>query len=232
MTQGNSDNRQITCPACDYDRGKPGRPQVTGDHVRCLDCGATWRELGSKAPMLKDDRISERVNPFVDTNDKSKTFRSLLPEDATIEASQTGYNMRESNRSALYLSGIAGLVFLSCLAASVFILQSLGAHDVDRMITSSVGVSEMRISNIKVTEMVRQGGRKIFRVEGEIENPTKRKKPLPRLLLILKNDRGSELLRWHYSSPVKQMDAGRKLRFASTVQYDTPYAASAEAYFE
>jgi len=57
-------------------------------------------------------------------------------------------------------------------------------------------------------------------------------KPIPSIAIILRKQNGSEITRWHYNSSLAALRAGGKSRFASSIQYDTPIVAYAEAVFK
>ena len=222
---------EATCPACDYERSSKGRPLRNGSQLECLDCGTTWREFDDKAQKPSTSaKITKPVPERKLFGEYSKAAIKGLNQ--TKEEKQSGYSMRSGNRSALYLTGIAGVIFLFCLASSVSIIQSMSHKKPDHTITGSISKSDLKVAEVQLEERLRPTGKKVFTVRGLLSNPTQNTKPLPRLAIILRNEHGAELTRWYYKAPIALLEQGRKLRFSSSIQYDTPMATYAEAKFE
>jgi len=95
-----------------------------------------------------------------------------------------------------------------------------------------VQLDELNIAEVEIEEQVRRSGEKIFTVKGIVSNPTSRSKTIPSIMIILRKQNGSEITRWRYNSSLASLKAGHKSRFASSIQYDTPIVAYAEAVFK
>lgn len=217
----------IKCPACDYDCGTSGKPQQDGDQFRCLDCGATWRELDASSIVVK----LEKQNQSQST--KNEFHKPLFEmNDGELGGSGANYSDKSKTVRGYFYAGMAAAVFTACLTVSNFFVQSLTQSDIDYTLTGSIQRDTLYIDDIQLNERVRPKGEKVFTVQGVIMNETGREKLVPRIVIILRKQNGDEVFRWHYKSPLALLTDGRKLRFSTSVQYDTPLALIADAKFE
>lgn len=93
-------------------------------------------------------------------------------------------------------------------------------------------LNALNIAEVEIEEQVRRNGKKIFTVKGLVSNPTSISKTIPPIAIILRKQNGSEITRWYYNSSLASLRPGGKSRFASSIQYDTPIVAYAEAVFK
>lgn len=98
--------------------------------------------------------------------------------------------------------------------------------------TSPAPSNTVEVVDLKLKEQISHDGRKIITVRGKIENQTQEKKLAPRVAIILKRTDGGEIIRWRYSPPNIILEPGGNTRFSSSIQYDTPVIAYAEAVIE
>ncbi|MEL7428491.1 MAG: hypothetical protein AAFN43_00695, partial [Pseudomonadota bacterium] len=95
-----------------------------------------------------------------------------------------------------------------------------------------VTANTVSISDVRVDEQISRNGRKVITVKGSINNMTSTPRKIPRVAIILKRKDGGEIVRWRYNPPASSISPGGKTRFASSIQYDTPVIAYAEAIIE
>lgn len=216
---------KIACPACEYERNSHGHPVERDGQMQCLDCGSSWREFGTHlnesakepVPTLKKTRVrelSEKVS--FQTNDPDEYS---FHKSAHIKTHLTNYK-----------PGLGTL--MACLGASLlFVGLYLGLFflQTDSQVMPS---DSLYIAEVEIEEQVRKNGDKVFTVKGLVANPTDLSKPIPSIAIILRKQNGSEITRWHYNSSLAALRAGGKSRFASSIQYDTPIVAYAEAVFK
>jgi len=215
----------IACPACEYERNSKGQPVERNGQMQCLDCSSTWRELSTAHETVK--------------NAKPKTRARQLAEQVTFKEPEPELNKNDYAFANKYQSvipsyrpgfGVGLSVFAACL---LFLGLYLGLMFLEHGKTQSAQVfDKLQISDIKIEEQVRRNGQKVFTVKGLVSNPTDGSKSIPRIAIILRKQNGSEITRWYYNSSLASLRSGGKSRFASSIQYDTPIVAYAEAVFK
>lgn len=216
---------KIACPACEYERNSHGHPVERDGQMHCLDCGSSWRVFGTlmnssvekPATAPKKTRIrelSEKVS--FQTNEPDKPISSI---GAGIKSHVVSY---KPGLGTLMSCFGAGLLFLGLYLGLLFL-------ETDRITTPK---DALYIAEVEIEEQVRINGDKVFTVKGLVANPTDLSKPIPPIAIILRQQNGSEITRWHYNSSLAALRAGGKSRFASSIQYDTPIVAYAEAVFK
>jgi len=211
-------NQQTACPACEYERNATGRPVERNGQMECLDCGSKWRVFGTlnqqkqtPATPVVDELTYARVTaPFLSgnepepVNEKTTRRQSLIPG------------------TGIAVSAFAVFALFACLFFGVQFLQSQ---------TKPAELNTLNIAEVEIKEQIRRNGEKVFTVEGIVSNPTNTSMPIPPIAIILRQKNGDEIFRWHYTSSLSSLEAGAMSRFASSVQYDTPIVAYAEAVF-
>jgi len=204
-------NQQTACPACEYELNTTGRPVERNGQMECLDCGSKWRVYGTSHRQENTGTMSV-VNE-----------RALVRlREPLISSEQTSYHQSLKPGSGIFISAVAVFALFACLLSGVLFLQF---H------TKPVVLNELNIAEVKIREQVRRNGEKVFTVEGLVSNPTNASRPIPPIAIILRQKNGDEIFRWHYTSSLSSLEAGAKSRFASSIQYDTPIVAYAEAVF-
>ncbi len=220
-----NDKNTISCPACEYERNSHGQPIERDGQMECLDCGSTWRVFGTalkstsnpNKPMKKTTRVrdlAEQVT-FVET---SSTATSE-PEPSIFIQEPKSY---KPGLGVLMASFAALLLFAGVYVGMIFLEKD--------MPNSQLYV--LNIAEIEIEEQVRRNGEKVFTVKGLVSNPTSIAKTIPPIAIILRKQNGSEITRWYYNSSLASLRPGGKSRFASSIQYDTPIVAYAEAVFK
>ncbi len=217
-------NNMIACPACEYERNSQGQPVERDGQMKCLDCGSTWRVFGTAMkpePQINQAPQKTRVRELAD----QVNFNTVAPEEF-----KPAFIPKASSELKSYKPGFGTL--MSCVGAlMLFAGLYLGLLFLEQDHTA-MPADALYISEVKIEEQVRQNGEKVFTVKGLVANPTGVSKPIPSIAIILRQHNGSEITRWHYNSALASLRAGGKSRFASSIQYDTPIVAYAEAVFK
>ena len=216
---------KVSCPACEYERNSHGHPVERDGQMQCLDCGASWRVFGTlmnsssekAAPVPGKTRIRELSEKI--------TYQTHEP-DVSISSFSAGIKTHVVS----YKPGLGTL--MSCFGAGLLFLGlylGLMFLETDK---ATMPKDALYIAEVEIEEQVRKNGDKVFTVKGLVANPTDLSKPIPPIAIILRQQNGSEITRWHYNSSLAALRAGGKSRFASSIQYDTPIVAYAEAVFK
>lgn len=211
------------CPNCEYERGNPGKPVSVGERVECQVCGTSWKEFSGsstlrQAPAGKADTIT-MLRDIARRGDSGHFEEPALtiPEKILPEKQRPRPFMAQVLFIALLLAGGTGFTgwYINTLATS-----------------PAATANTVSISDVRVDEQISRNGRKVITVKGSINNATNTPRKIPRVAIILKRKDGGEIVRWRYNPPVSSISPGGKTRFASSIQYDTPVIAYAEAIIE
>ena len=218
------ENNEIACPACEYERNSHGQPVERNGQMKCLDCGATWRVFGTALNSIRPKKQKTRIRTL--SEDISFVENIVVEKPKPAEAFVSGVQDKMSS----YKLGLGAV--MSCFSA---VLLFIGVYLGILFLTPDdkiVQLDELNIAEVEIEEQVRRSGEKIFTVKGIVSNPTSRSKTIPSIMIILRKQNGSEITRWRYNSSLASLKAGHKSRFASSIQYDTPIVAYAEAVFK
>ncbi|MEM7214701.1 MAG: hypothetical protein AAF423_04085 [Pseudomonadota bacterium] len=204
----NLPDSRIACPACEYERGRPGKPVLEADGLHCLECGNRWKDLNDTVVFSR---------------------KSVMLAGLGAGSTLAGHTLSESrigdfSKPRGALPGMVALAFLFLLGVGVVYAFLLG---------SGPGFEQegLRVAELEFEELVRTGRGKVVRVTGTIENSGNSAETVPSVTLVLRQSNGQELTRWNYRSPVVKLRPGRKTRFISSIQNDAPVIASVEALF-
>ena len=53
----------LSCPNCEYEHNSRGKPVQTGEHIKCMDCGKTWKEYSGSGNLRLEHKTREaKVN--------------------------------------------------------------------------------------------------------------------------------------------------------------------------
>ena len=220
-----NDKNIISCPACEYERNSHGQPIENNGQMKCLDCGSSWRVFGTASNNSIEETKSAR----------QATRVRKLAEQVTITQSEVSQSPGFDSPlfSNEVKSNAPGLgTVLSCLAAILLFVSVYVGVIFLKADVSSAQVDFLNIAEVKLEEQVRRNGEKVFTVRGLVSNPTSSSKPIPPIAIILRKQNGNEITRWYYNSSLVSLRPGGKSRFASSIQYDTPIVAYAEAVFK
>ncbi|MDJ0613903.1 MAG: hypothetical protein QNJ29_09505 [Rhizobiaceae bacterium] len=217
-----------SCPNCEYEKGKTGRPVLRGDSIHCLDCGTSWKDISAGSQLQLEDNSRERT--FADMREmlRSNSRPNSKPQNVsrlknTIDTPE--FTFEEASPSfAITLASIALAMFISVGGLTAFFLLPSSNVEITRDLVS--------LSNIELKEQVGRAGRKVITVKGTVENSTDQHQTIRPISIILRRKDGGEIVRWRHVSHRPILKAGAKSRFASSIQYDTPLVAYAEAVFE
>lgn len=216
---------KIACPACEYERNSHGHPIERDGQMHCLDCGSSWRVFGTLMNSSSEKLVSASKKTRIRELSEKVSFQTYEPDEvvsplsAAIPKNITNY---KPGFGSLMACVGAGLLFLGLYLGVLFLKT-------DTAVTPS---DHLYIAEVEIEEQVRKNGDKVFTVKGLVANPTDLSKPIPPIAIILRQQNGSEITRWYYNSSLAALRAGGKSRFASSIQYDTPIVAYAEAVFK
>jgi len=216
---------EIACPACEYERNSHGQPIERNGQMVCLDCGSTWRVFGTLRKTSTETVKPEPEKPRVKELADLVSFETASLDDE-LPSSHT--NIRDNIGS--YKPGLG--VFMSCFGAMLLFAGLYAGVLFLKIDQPSAPIDQLYIAQVEIEEQVRRNGEKVFTVKGLVSNPTAISKPIPPIAIILRKQNGGEITRWHYNSSLPSLQAGGKSRFASSIQYDTPIVAYAEAVFK
>ena len=212
----------IACPACEYERNSPGQPVERNGQMQCLDCGSSWRVFGT---------LGKTSNVAVKQKTRAKELAGKVSFE-TVNSSEllTPYSAGFHTNPTSYKLGLGTM--MSCFAALLLLAgMYLGMMFLERDM-QTVQMDVLNIAEVEIEEQVRRNGQKVFTVKGLVSNPTDISRTIPPIAIILRKQNGSEITRWYYNSSLASLRAGGKSRFASSIQYDTPIVAYAEAVFK
>ena len=220
-----NDKNKIACPACEYERNSHGQPVERNGEIQCLDCGSTWRVFGTATEVSSQSSIQTKPITRAREFAEQVSFKELFDEETTLSFTTV---VQENIKS--YKPGLGTL--MSCFGAFL-LFAGLYAGLIFLEKTAITQPSDvLNIAEVEIEEQVRRNGKKVFTVKGLVSNPTQASKPIPPIAIILRKQNGSEITRWYYNSALVSLRAGGKSRFASSIQYDTPIVAYAEAVFK
>lgn len=179
--------------------------------MQCLACGSSWKILGDG-----DDTDTALTPNHVFTENCYASFRfHQEPEVFSSPSRNTGF--------WLWAAGLAALAILGGMTATGYRMAGIPSFE---------SPETLQISKVEMQELVNHSGGKVFTVKGLLSNTSSNSKHIPQITIVLKKTNGSEVLRWKHKSPMPALEAGNEAWFASSIQYDTPFVAYAEASFE
>ena len=184
----------------------------------CLDCGSSWREFGASSPSKSERLVADCSTPI------AISAPVELPKADNLSASFDALKSGSNNPIGLgtMVSGLAAALFVAGLYVGVTFLRE-GVQPVFN--------KQLQIAEVSMDEQVRRGGEKVFTVKGMVSNPGEKHKHIPKIEIVLRKQNGAEIVRWYHNSALSSLAPGGRVRFASSIQYDTPVAAYAEANF-
>jgi hypothetical protein len=193
--------------------------------MHCLDCGSSWRVFGTLINNSAETNQGQSKKTRIKKLTEDISFQSYEPEKPFVS-----FSNRFKTHIPSYKPGFGTL--MACVGAGILFLGLYVSVSFLEKQTPAMPSDALYISEIEIEELVRENGDKVFTVKGLVANPTSLSKPIPPIAIILRKQNGSEITRWHYNSSLAGLKAGGKSRFASSIQYDTPIVAYAEAVFK
>ena len=217
-----------SCPNCEYEKAKPGRPVTRGDKITCLDCGTSWKEISSNPVKnsSQKNKIDIEALRILARGGTTHPFSGDIDPLATAVADVPSIHI-SSFKNAL-LCFLAAFIVIGL--GSVYWFSHNPLHSIDRIQTSSVHA--VSVSDVKLKERTGRSGKKIITVTGKVENTTQNTKKIPPIKLSLHRSDGKEIIHWRYTSGLSQLKSGGRIRFSSSIQYDEPIISYAKAVFE
>lgn len=190
-----SQNGMLSCPACEYERGSPGRPVAAGaGRMRCLACGGEWREAGAEpafAPAIAHDgrRTPEARTPAL-AGPKPRWRPGFAPAD--------------------------GLVWLSAGLAVFFLVAQPFSMNGAPALKSLLPwrAKPVEISSLSARQLVRDG-QVAVRVEGRITNRTRNRQPIGDVDVVLTQGNGRQVFSWKHRPAVPWLEPGQSIRFTT-----------------
>lgn len=214
-----TDKHKISCPACEYERNSHGQPVRHNGEMQCLDCGSTWREFGTSLVAAQEMPKSEQPKAPLDNLKSGFSSKPRIAENPIFNQAKRSYKPG--------LGTMMSCLGAALLFAGVYVTMLFLQTEHPQQIRDNLYISEVQIE-----EQVRRNGEKVFTVKGLVANPTALSKTIPPIAIILRKQNGNEITRWYYNSSLASLQAGGKSRFATSIQYDTPIVATAEAVFK
>ncbi|MEM8648960.1 MAG: hypothetical protein AAGF54_00365 [Pseudomonadota bacterium] len=219
-------NAVSACPSCEYEKNSPGRPIQEGDHLKCLDCGSTWRQYGNRPISYSTLAEPEQPAPSREKPTprfiEDKFFKARSEDDGFQANSSSSFSQTSNGVTGFQITLVACFLFFAVLFGTVLGLNFL---------TPVQNKETLHIADVQMQELMR-GGTKVFTVRGNVNNNTNTRRAIPRIAIILKKSGGEEVFRWYYKSSKTVLEAGGKSKFATSVQYNAPIVAYAEAVFD
>ena len=212
-----------SCPSCEYERASRGKAVPAVDFWQCLDCGNTWKEYGGNGNNLLT--ASSRETKILALRKLARTNRDHKPPPTSQSE-----NTQEAHSPA---GTLAGTFFMPVAAVALLLAIGIGSlswHlNQPPLEMRKAGIS---LSEVVLKEQISHDGSKIITVRGLVENRTGKTGRIPPIAIILRQTDGGEIFRWRHTSAMPVLQPGSKSRFSSSIQYDTPAIAYAEAVFE
>ena len=211
-------NASHSCPNCEYEHGTSGNPVSSGDVIKCLACGTSWKEFSGTAIARNPKKKRTETVDFLRKmarNDQTEKYAESVFEAQTRNHRSTGY--------------VGAFLFIVLMVGGTLFTGWILNHTPNTRANAHEVIS---ISDVKLREQVGRDGKKVITVRGNINNKTQQHHAVPKVAIILKRKDGGEIVRWHYNPPSRSITPGGKTQFASSIQYDTPIIAYAEAIIE
>jgi len=223
---------QKSCPNCEFEKGKPGRPVLRGENIHCLDCGTSWKDITANSVPLLQDNSREKTFAEMRAMLRQTTNQNRMDDEAYVSNSQFANTIDMPEHLEEYTSpghtaifaAIALFVFISVSGLSPFFYWNSDKEDTAQQVVS--------LTDIELKERIGRAGKKVITVKGLVENGTGEYQALRPIAIILRRKDGGEIIRWRHVSQRPVLKAGARTRFSSSIQYDTPLVAYAEAVFE
>ena len=228
----------LACPACEYERGHRGKPSVQGNTATCLDCGTSWKELGTK-PQLSvqkessaGDKFNAPVDPRVFNNRHFETQNSdSKPAHFVFDKQSQNATSWPSARQGVVHSWRNAAVAI-CFLVSGFAGWSLfGGTMLNGMSNFASPWTKVRIEDVVMREVRNSRGNRVITVEGALSNAASSGQTVPTIEIILRRANGQEIHRWLHNPPLAKMKPQSNARFVSSIQHDNARIAYAEAEF-
>ena len=191
--------------------------------MKCLDCGNTWKEFQENSVKLISDQ--SRETKIREQRQYARTAVGETGPDRSADFDHFAATLdRNTNRQTIAKPMAALALALGIgMAGSAWFLNPGNAPELQ---------STIAFGEISIRERIGRDGKKIITVKGSVENRTSKSATIPPIAIILRQTDGGEIVRWRHASSMPVLKAGAKSRFASSIQYDTPAIAYAEAVFE
>lgn len=216
-----------TCPACDFERGEPGKPVQRGSQIECLACGSSWKEYGNTAAPIQGR--TTRAEPLFNRRRKKTAEIEEVPSFEPVDrVYYPDVNTEYSTEVRRFSAGLPA-VFATALILILGVAGTLYWLDLEHDKAAAKG---LHVENIRFEEIVRPGGQKIVRVQGMLENDGYQAEPVKRIAIVLRKANGDELLRWYHSSRTPFLKPGRKTGFVTAMAVTAPAIASVDALIE
>jgi len=246
---------EVSCPACEYERGTVGNTMVTRGLAKCMDCGASWREISDHVTPGMETSVSTAKAPLEKKVFKASVVTSAarkpLFENAELPKSkpkprivdlEPGHPITDEDSDGIIGGGFAfRLSHSNIMAAVCFCMLGLGVAsilpgfkpDLDYATTASIEPSDpVTLGDIQVKQ--RQSGRdgKVVTVRGRISNISQEVQPLSGIFVTLNGADGSSVLNWRHRSNRSQISPGEVLWFSTSVPVGPVEITGAQASFQ
>ncbi len=216
-----------TCPACEYERGVPGKPVSTGNETHCLACGNSWKEYGNVLALeeIAGEKPALLFSPAAKLDYHSKTPPEHEPDN------QITYPEAETTFTQSPSKPWFAMPIVACIAAilGIGVIATLYSFD---FMTNREGHKGLHVESVAFEEIIRPGGSKVVKVQGMLENRGERTEPVNRIAIVLRKANGTELARWYHASKVPALKPGKKAGFVTAMAVSAPVIASVDAIIE
>lgn len=218
-------NIEHSCPNCEYERSSRGRPVVQGDEITCLECGNSWKEFNGSGESKAEKTKSATIAELRKMAQNSTHSLSELEDEPTKPIKDASFLNAQSQTTSLRTPfALVALLFVAFIGGTYWF------NGLSNEVASQTG--PIIISEVKLKEQLSRNGRKVITVRGLLQNSTTKTEHIPSVAIVLRKKDGGEIIRWRYNPPNALLKPGVKTRFASSIQYDTPVVAYAEATIE
>jgi hypothetical protein len=200
-----------------------------GDRIKCLDCGSIWKEFSGQGiirPEVKDEKRAATIRELRELARRKESVANPEPvflHSADPEPAQHIPELQPKTKTMAAPFVLAAILLVSGVAATLWFMG---------LSNPNIPSDKIALHGIQLKEKIGRNGAKIITVHGTVINGTAESKSVPPIAIILRQTDGGEIFRWRHSSAMPVLQPGTKSRFASSIQYDTPSVAYAEAVFE
>lgn len=196
--------------------------------MRCADCGAQWREIGSARVGSPAPGLNAAAPNAISANSGAATIAGLPSFVARPTARRNGSDAGRG-RAAIGWPRLSAAGAMLCLFAGFALLFLIGKPFADQSGREMPSVSDWRASPVEIAalsarQMLRDG-RIAVSVEGRITNRSDRPMPMDAIEVVVSQAQGHRIYGWRHRPAIAFLSPGQSIRFM-TAHGEVPEAAA------
>lgn len=199
--------------------------------MRCADCGAEWREIGSgRAEPNSPQQMRKGTKPA--SSGRSVPMIAGLPSFVAPSPVSRGASpawWRFAAGGWRRLSGASAMLWLFAGLAIFFLVGQPFAYLSGRQLPAMLGgqARPVEISALSARQLLR-GGRIAVSVEGRITNHSDRPMPMNAIEVVVSQAQGHRIYGWSHRPAIAFLAPGQSIRFMTAHGEVPETAASVE----